>query len=237
MVVEALRWILLGLALGVVFEGMRHVAAFQRLLNLPDWQSRALELESENRSLSAQAALIPQLRAEIERARTATPVVAESETAEPRTPESSPIPQVLLEDIESIPAEFRTRLRNAGYATPAELAAANLDTLRNQLDLMPWDMAEPEVWIAEAERVQSDAELNATPTDSFQPNAPSQSAPDYRSLPRITPAQADALARSFPTYESFAKASDTELLAVINAMPWDDVPVKEWKDFVKPGTA
>lgn len=225
MLVEALRWILLGIAVGVVFESARHVAAFRRLVDLPDWQSKATELEAENRNLAVQAALIPQLRAEIERAKVEsaniirTVAEADEQSADQPTPASH---SASLEDIPSIPHDFLVRLRSAGYADATALATADSVELRERLDLMPWDVAQPEQWIADA------AGLGASlPEEIARVAAPTPT--DFTHLTGITPAQAAALARAFPDRAALIRADDAAILAAIDAMPWDDVPILQWR--------
>jgi len=225
--VEAIKWILLGLGIGVAVEYARHIASLKQLLKLPDFQAQYEQATNKNLSLES---LVPSLKADIEsHLKTITQLESDLKT-KPRASEvaavaENPIVTASLDEMSSLSPQFRVMLIQAGVASPNELAAKTESELLEIVQAQPWDLVNPGEWIAEAKALTSGREM---------PESVDTNSDDLSDLPNITRQQSLALQNSaFATFLAISKASESQLLEAVEAMPWDIVNPQEWISYAK----
>lgn len=199
--VEALPWILVGLAGGIAVEWLRHRPILNALAQLPkeqaniDGQSREIErLKNQVADLQNQALAIPKLKAELAQLATKStsqPLVTlpseslqskEDPTNSPSTPpEATP---ENLSDLPGISSGHAKNLELSQYNTFAKIAAATPDQLVAAVNAQPWDNLEPEAWIAYAKNPQKAAvppqsSARIAVPDQQHIEEPAQSAPVF----------------------------------------------------------
>lgn len=224
--VEAIKWILLGLGIGVAIEYARHIASLKDLLKLPDFQSQFQEAERKSKSLEV---LVPSLQADID-AHLGKIAQLEAELrAKPKAAELivEAIPTgefATLDQVTTLPAQFRAILESGGIKTPSQLAEKSEAEILEIVQLQPWDMANPAEWIAEAKS------LGGTPSST----PASANTDDLSQLPQATKQQIAGLRKSgFSTFAMIAGASQSQLFEAVEAMPWDIVHAEEWIEYAK----
>ncbi|ARU40138.1 hypothetical protein CCB80_02890 [Armatimonadetes bacterium Uphvl-Ar1] len=173
--VEALPWILVGLAGGIAVEWLRHRPILNALAQLPkeqaniDGQSREIErLKNQVADLQNQALAIPKLKAEL--AQLATKSTAPTTIAIPSEPAqtidnpiislSTPL-EATPEDLSDLPGISPGHAKNLEHSlfnTFAKIATATPNQLVAAANAQPWDNLEPEAWIAFAKNPQKTSE-------------------------------------------------------------------------------
>lgn len=224
--VEAIKWILLGLGIGVAVEYARHIASLKELLKLPDFHAQIQEAERKTKSLEG---LVPSLQADIEAQLSKITQLEAELKAKPKSTELivEPIPTgeaATLDLVTTLPAQFRAMLEAGGIKSPGQLAAKTEAEVLEIVHLQPWDMANPAEWIAEAKALGAAPSSTSTPAKSD----------DLSQLPQATKQQIAALQKSeFSTFSLIAAAQESQLLEAVEAMPWDIVHAEEWIAYAK----
>ncbi len=184
--VEALPWILVGLAGGIAVEWLRHRPILNALAQLPkekanfDGQSREIErLKNQVADLQNQTLAIPKLKAELAQLSTkstAQPTITipleSAQTIEnPFNSPSSPS-EVTPEDLSDLPGispGHANNLKHSQFNTFAKIATATPDQLAAAANAQPWDNLEPEAWIAFAKTPQKTAPQLPPSTNLAEP--------------------------------------------------------------------
>jgi hypothetical protein len=226
--VEALRWILVGLAMGIAVEWLRHGSILRSLAGLPKFQADAEKLErevaglkTEVAALREQAELVPGLKARVSELESRPVQVVE--TLHVSNDEAADV--VGLEAVTSLPAEFRARLEAAGVSDLADLGSRSEQEVMDLVQAQPWDDVDAGAWIAEAASLLGGAVV-----------APVASAPgdDLMELPGVTADQVAALkSGGLSSFELIAAATEDDLLGAVDAQPWDMIDVASWIEFAK----
>ncbi len=151
----------------------------------------------------------------------APPSVDSLETSPAATPAG-------LEAIDGLTGDQIGLLKAAGFVSLSDLASATPDAILSALDAQPWDMIDPEPWIAQAQNLAGSG--SATHRDESQvPDVD-----DLATLPGITPEQVKQLeAAGLHSFAEIALKSADDLLAAVDAQPWDMVDVEAWIDHAK----
>lgn len=214
--VEALPWILVGLAGGIAVEWLRHRPILNALAQLPkeqanlDGQSREIErLKNQVADLQNQALAIPKLKAELAQLATKSPapttIAIPNESAQPIdnpvNPPSTQLeaPSENLSDLPGITPGHARNLINSPFNTFAKIANATPEQLLAAANAQPWDNLEPEAWIAFAknprrtsEAPQSSAiitEPEQQPTEELAQSEPIFSPPPPQTPTTTSPKQ------------------------------------------------
>jgi len=229
--VEAFQWIVVGLGLGVAVEWVRHGSILRSLAALPKYKSESENLEREVKGLKIeiaalreQADLVPGLKARVVELENRPVQVLETSSVE-----SAPVVKVLgLEAVTSLPDEFRVRLEAAGIADLADLGSRSEQEILDMVEAQPWDDLDVGAWIREASELAGKSSV-AVPTVVEK-----VAGDDLMLLPGITGDQAEALrVAGFSGFSVISGTSEEELLAAVDAQPWDMVDVAGWIEFAK----
>ncbi|MFM9872213.1 MAG: hypothetical protein ACKVQS_01965 [Fimbriimonadaceae bacterium] len=229
--VEALKWIVVGLAMGIAIEWFRHGSILRSLAGMPKFQADAEKLErevaglkTEVGALRAQAELVPGLKARVSELESRPfQVVETSDVA------SEVVASVVgLEAVTSLPAEFRVRLEAAGVSGLADLGSRSEQEVLDLVEAQPWDDVDVAAWISEA------ADLAGESTGVQSVVQPAVVDDDLMLLPGVSEAQVVALkAGGFGSFQAILGASEEALLEAVDAQPWDMVDVTAWIDIAK----
>lgn len=129
-----------------------------------------------------------------------------------------------LEAIDGLTADQIELLKAAGVTSLGDLAATTPDTVLAALDAQPWDMIDPEPWIAQARSMVGGVGSPAPRDESQIPDVD-----DLSTLPGITPEQVKQLeAAGLHSFAEISLKSADDLLTAVEAQPWDMVDVDAW---------
>ncbi|QYK53303.1 MAG: hypothetical protein KF824_00080 [Fimbriimonadaceae bacterium] len=227
MMVDAIKWILVGLGIGVAVEYARHIASLKELLKLPDFQAEAEEAQKKASSLES---LVPSLKADVEAhlktiAKLEADLKSKPAVAETSVEIQTPVETATLDQITSLSPQFRALLIESGVTSPDQLSAKSEAELLDIVQAQPWDLVNPGDWITEAQSLS---------TGTVPVASSSTGQDDLHALPGITKQQATALQNSsLATFAAISLATESQLLEAVEAMPWDIVNAEEWISYAK----
>lgn len=226
--IEALKWIVVGLAMGVAVEWMRYGSILRSLAGLPKYQADAEKLDREVKglkvevaALQAQADLVSSLKAQVSELESRPAMAVAAELSEVTVTESV----AGLESVTSLPVEFRVRLEAAGVVSLDDLGSRSEQEILELVEAQPWDDVDAAAWISEAASLSRG--VIAAPIAQVSED-------DLMELSGVTAEQVAALsAGGFGDFKAISGASEDELLGAIDAQPWDMVDVAAWIEFAK----
>lgn len=200
------RWILLGALIGYAVQWVLDARAYTRLIKrLPD--PRELErLRQQNQTLADEVAALKS-------APESKPTTVTPEPTKPKTTKAGS-----LDQIDGLDPDQIEKLKAAGITDPATLATKTPDEILAALDAQPWDAIDPEPWIAQART------LGSAPQTT-----PTQTANTLDQIDGLEPDQIEKLkAAGITDPATLATKTPDEVLAALDAQPWDAIDPLPW---------